>query len=274
MWRVQLMLAVIIVLAGFGIIAMTAVAGPLVSYLYYEGLILITIFCTFARLRVSYAVTSRLINLIAYEVTAIAVSRSPGAILTNNTFFLLASAVVGMGANYSMEINIRRTFVQERIIAARTKELQEKNEELSAKNRELVQSREELLRSAKRTELVFAALADALPGTVLDDKYRLEEKVGSGGFGTVYRATHIHWQSPVAVKVFRPSLGSQRTQGSGMLSTGGDFHMPHPSYECRIRDRLWGLGIEHRLPGDGALRGVFSERRTGQKRHPLRFASR
>ena len=101
-----------------------------------------------------------------------------------------------------------KNYVQNHIIAARTQELQEKNEELISKNKELVQSREDLLRSTKRAELIFSALSEALPGTVLDDKYELEEKIGSGGFGTVYRATHLLLQSPVAVKVFRPSIGT------------------------------------------------------------------
>jgi serine/threonine protein kinase len=43
---------------------------------------------------------------------------------------------------------------------------------------------------------------------VLDQKYRLEEKIGSGGFGAVFRATHLGLGRPVAVKVFRPMPGN------------------------------------------------------------------
>jgi CheY-like chemotaxis protein len=79
--------------------------------------------------------------------------------------------------------------------------LQEQNQELLRKNAELVQAQ-------KRTDLVFSALADALPGVVLDQKYRLEEKIGSGGFGAVFRATHLGLGRAVAVKVFRPMPGN------------------------------------------------------------------
>ncbi|MBP7147272.1 MAG: response regulator [Acidobacteria bacterium] len=80
--------------------------------------------------------------------------------------------------------------------------------DLARQNRELVRKNEELVRAQRRTELVFSALAEVLPGTVLDDKYRLEEMIGTGGFGAVYRATHLGLELPVAVKVFRPISGN------------------------------------------------------------------
>jgi CheY-like chemotaxis protein len=80
--------------------------------------------------------------------------------------------------------------------------------DLERQNQELLRKNEELSQAQKRTDLVFSALADALPGTVLDGKYRLEKKIGTGGFGAVFCGTHLGLNLAVAIKVFRPLSGN------------------------------------------------------------------
>lgn len=47
---------------------------------------------------------------------------------------------------------------------------------------------------------------DNVIGALIDSRYRIVEKIGEGGMGTVYRATQEPVERPVAIKVLRPNL--------------------------------------------------------------------
>ena len=49
----------------------------------------------------------------------------------------------------------------------------------------------------------------ALPGIILDGKYRIEQLLGQGGMGAVFLATHLGTTRTVAVKVIVPRLAGQ-----------------------------------------------------------------
>ncbi len=110
--------------------------------------------------------------------------------------------------NNELVFALEQIKVSQKQTEEKNQQLGEKNKELDQKNEELAKKNLELIDSHKRADRIFSALADALPGTVLDEKYKLDEKIGSGGFGAVYRATHLAMKRPVAVKIFRPTPGN------------------------------------------------------------------
>lgn len=118
-------------------------------------------------------------------------------------------------ANRQLQSSQKETLWKNEQLLVANQEVERKNEQLDRKNRELdtkiaelAKKNEELLASQKQADRIFSALAEALPGTLLDGKYRLDEKIGSGGFGAVFRATHLGLNRPVAIKVFKPKPGN------------------------------------------------------------------
>lgn len=77
----------------------------------------------------------------------------------------------------------------------------------------------------------FVPLIGAIrPGMVLGGKYRLESEIGQGNFGAVYRATHLGFDHPVAVKILQASVEDSpealaRFQQEGRSS----FKLQHPN---------------------------------------------
>lgn len=205
----EAVLFVAVLVASLGIVAMTAIIPRPGSYLYYAGLLLAVMYAfSLVRLRVMPATAVTLTTIASYVATATWINPTPAALVVNNLFFLVSAFIIAFAAHYAIERYARTNFLQRRLIAARTRELEDANTALEARNAALAASRAETVRAAERSELIYSALSEALPGTVLDEKYRVENKIGSGNFGTVYRGIHLHLNHPVAIKVFRPTVGS------------------------------------------------------------------
>lgn len=57
---------------------------------------------------------------------------------------------------------------------------------------------------AERSE----AECPSLVGTTLAGRYRIDEEIGSGGMGTVYRAEHVHMKKALAIKVLHREMAA------------------------------------------------------------------
>jgi serine/threonine protein kinase len=138
-------------------------------------------------------------------------------------YLLYFGAFAGIGyggVRFRLQMLEQRNRMLEARIVERTNELANKNAELSGaleqvklSKQEVEKKVEELIESHQRADRIFSALAEALPGTILDEKYRIDEKIGAGGFGAVYRGTHLAMKRAIAIKVFKPMPGNDSAEG-------------------------------------------------------------
>src|SRR6266852_2003875 len=79
-------------------------------------------------------------------------------------------------------------------------------------------------------ETIADVPVDPLIGRVFDNKYRLDERLGGGGMGTVYRATHLMIERPVAVKVLSQRfVGDETAQQRFRREARASGRMQHPN---------------------------------------------
>ena len=64
------------------------------------------------------------------------------------------------------------------------------------------------VRSEAATTVEPRSPAQAVPGSVLGGRYRLDAAIGGGSFGTVFRARHLELNRDVAVKILATSAGT------------------------------------------------------------------
>jgi len=108
---------------------------------------------------------------------------------------------------------------------------------------------------------------DPLVGHTLDGKYRLDERLGIGGMGTVYRARHLLIDRPVAIKVLnqrfvedeaartrfrREARAAGRLQHTNAV-TVTDFGESHDGYVYLVMELLEGRTLREVLAKEAPL---------------------
>jgi serine/threonine protein kinase/CheY-like chemotaxis protein len=147
-------------------------------------------------------------------------------------------------------------------LARLTQELLHRNKELQEKNKELQEKNEELLDLYVTGKQIFTNLADILPGTLLDKKYRLEKKIGQGGFSAVFQATHLDLNREVAIKILQPQLTQSNQKTLELLRREGistcqvqhphaisvfDFGVSLAGYAYMVMELLQGHSLKEEL---------------------------
>lgn len=108
---------------------------------------------------------------------------------------------------------------------------------------------------------------DPMVGLILDEKYQLQERLGVGGMGTVYRARHLLIDRPVAIKVLnrlfvedeaarirfrREARAAGRLQHPNAV-TVTDFGESNDGYVYLVMELLEGRTLREMLAKEGPL---------------------
>ena len=100
----------------------------------------------------------------------------------------------------------------------------------------------------------------ALPaGTVLRE-WRLEDVLGVGGFGIVYRARGIYFDELVAIKEYFPSSISERDSDDTVVPIDSDAEEVHALGLKKFVEEaklLWNLSTPSRHPNIVSVRSLF-----------------
>jgi signal transduction histidine kinase len=117
----QAALATVMLSAGLGVAAMTAIMGPPFNSQYYAGLIMVVTYCgSLIRLKFHYSVLISLFLFLAYQIATF-VNPIPVPFYISNNFFLVMATGVGLFSGYIQELYIRRAYVGQRIVEAKNK---------------------------------------------------------------------------------------------------------------------------------------------------------
>lgn len=88
--------------------------------------------------------------------------------------------------------------------------------------------------AASSSELARAA--EAMVGTELDGRYRIEALVGAGGMGAVFRAHHRFLEQTVAIKVLRPHLARDPIAARRFVREARGTHAVASDHAVKVLD--------------------------------------
>ena len=115
----QSVLSAAMLVAGVGVLAMTALLPAPFNETYYAGIILVAAYCgTLIRLKFLHSSIIAIVLFCAYQVVALAINPIPFAAYINNTFFLGMATGVGIFTSYLHDMYLRRAYVSDVIIRA------------------------------------------------------------------------------------------------------------------------------------------------------------
>jgi len=127
----QLVISLVMLVGSLGIVAMVYFDPTDTKNFYYSGILLLIMGAfTFVSLRFWYALSWALVTTVTYEVVAIFHNHTDPKILTQNTFSIVSTIIIGAFSNYLMENYLRRDFLNSLLLEDEYRKLQKASAEL------------------------------------------------------------------------------------------------------------------------------------------------
>jgi len=222
----QLALSLGMLLCGFGIIVMIAVAGELGRSTYYVGLILVMIIGS-SVVPIGWIAVSAVSLLVGvgYQLTVETISPIPATILLNNDFFLLAAITAGIGASYLQEMKIRRIFIRDeglRLAREQSEVLRAKAEAASRSKSEFLAVMSHELRTPLNAILGFSEMM----------KMRVFGPIGSERYASY--AEDIHKSANHLLSIISDILDFSKAEVGTLALHEGEVHLLATLDECLV----------------------------------------
>jgi signal transduction histidine kinase/DNA-binding NarL/FixJ family response regulator len=124
-------IAILILIAGGGIVYMAVAGPPIIHRTYFAGIMLVLMIgCSVIRARFLYATSAGLLISLTYLIaTLTSGTMSPEAVVINN-FFCLAAFTVGMLASYNLEFYARRDYFMSHLLELERQKVESANQQL------------------------------------------------------------------------------------------------------------------------------------------------
>jgi len=124
--------------------------------------------------------------------------------------------------------------------------------------------------SDRKLEAVNLEPQALAPGTILADRYRLDQQIGQGGSGVVFRATDLELSEEIALKIFKPANEDEQALARFRQELQLSRQLVHPNIArlfefglyrgCRFitMELLLGCDLKHLLTGPMEVgRGIY-----------------
>ncbi|MEJ2155173.1 MAG: ATP-binding protein [Desulfobacteraceae bacterium] len=124
-------IALLILIAGGGIIYMAVSAPPIIHRTYFAGLMLVLMIgCSVVRARFLWATSACLLLSLTYLIATLASKTMEQDAVVINNFFCLSAFMVGMLASYNLEFYARRDYFMSHLLELERQKVESVNQQL------------------------------------------------------------------------------------------------------------------------------------------------